>query len=374
MKLRKVITTAGFIMASITPANAQLYMCKSCPAGTYSDGTFTSCKNCLTTGVANCDSVTGKVTSCKGGYKYSTTKLDQAAYDRCVSMCRVANCRTYCYSTQGVQKTVAPYCDACPAGTWSSQGASSCTTCGTGYYSTGTATACLSCLTTGVATCDSTTGKATNCKPGYGYSNGKCTVCSSGYYSAGGTSSCSNSWTNINTYYMPGWSGTGIPLNAGAYKVELKGAGGGGGGGDQGDGKGGKGGNGAYIVKYFYLPTASSYNFYVGKGGTGGLGVVNAESNTEAKGGNGEATSFSISGIISITAGGGEGGYGGVRGTKGAVDGAAGSNAGNGQGGTGGAGGINDKGVGNEARSGKNGSSGLLQISILNPCSKRDII
>ena len=73
MRLRKALTTAGLIMANSIPAKAQLYMCQNCPSGTYSDGTFTSCKNCLTTGVESCDSVTGKATSCSVGYGYNSS-------------------------------------------------------------------------------------------------------------------------------------------------------------------------------------------------------------------------------------------------------------------------------------------------------------
>ena len=114
MKLRKVITTAGFIMASITPANAELYMCQSCPAGTYSDGTMASCKNCLTTGVANCDSITGKATSCKPGYGLSNGT-----------------------------------CSICPAGTYSAGGTTSCSSCPTNYYQPQKGqSSCLYCNTT----------------------------------------------------------------------------------------------------------------------------------------------------------------------------------------------------------------------------------
>ena len=103
MKLRKVITTAGFMFAGVSSANAQLYMCQSCPAGSWSDGTFASCKNCLTTGVTACNSITGKATSCKSGYKLSNGT-----------------------------------CSACPSGYYSaSDTETSCTICPAGYYCPG---------------------------------------------------------------------------------------------------------------------------------------------------------------------------------------------------------------------------------------------
>ena len=80
-------------------------------------------------------------------------------------------------------------CLSCPAGTYSSAGATSCT----------------SCLTTGVEACNSITGKATSCKAGYGYSNGSCSICAAGKYSAGGTAGCST--CPAGTYSAAGASG-----------------------------------------------------------------------------------------------------------------------------------------------------------------------
>ena len=245
-----------------------------------------------------------------------------------------------------------------------------CQSCPTGTWSDGTLRECKNCLTTGVAACSSTTGKATSCKPGYGYSNGSCSICANGYYSMGGTKSCSNSWSLVKSYSSG--SSSGVYLASNAYKVVLNGAGGGGGGGDCADGKGGKGGNGAQVTQYFYLSQDASYSYSVGSGGKGANGVLNAESNTEAKGGNGGSSSFSISGVISFTADGGGGGYGGVRGTKGAKNGPAGTTAGNGLGGTGGSGGSNDfdglwcSNASNSTRKGGNGSNGSVYIYKLN--------
>ena len=124
MKLKKIMTTASLVMTSITPVNAQLYMCKLCSAGTYSDGTKTSCKKCP----------------------------------------------AGTYSSAGASS-----CSTCSAGTYSSSaGAGSCTTCPTGTYSSAGASSCINCLTTGVSACSSSTGKATSCKSGYILKNGIC--------------------------------------------------------------------------------------------------------------------------------------------------------------------------------------------------------
>ena len=79
MRLRKVLTTASLVFAGVSSARAELLMCQSCPAGTWSDGTLRECKNCLTTGVASCDPSTGKATSCKPGYGYSNGSCSACA-------------------------------------------------------------------------------------------------------------------------------------------------------------------------------------------------------------------------------------------------------------------------------------------------------
>ena len=194
MKLRKVITTAGFIMANITPANAQLYMCKSCPAGTYSDGTFTSCKNCLTTGVANCDSVTGKATSCKPGYGLSNGTCTK--------------CSAGYYSAGGTAS-----CTKCPAGSYSSTtGSTSCTKCSAGYYSSSAgSTSCTKCpQDTYSANAGATS----------------CTACQKYYLAKEGSSSCYQNWD-----FLKQWIDGPYDVVPGIYKIETSGAGGSGGGG-----------------------------------------------------------------------------------------------------------------------------------------------
>ena len=82
-------------------------------------------------------------------------------------------------------------CLACPAGQACGDGIEP-TPCPAGTYAIQGSSKCVSCLNTGVATCDATNGKATNCKAGYGFdsSNGTCSICSVGTYSAGGTGAC----------------------------------------------------------------------------------------------------------------------------------------------------------------------------------------
>ena len=164
MRLRKALTTAGLIMATSIPAKAQLYMCQNCPSGTYSDGTFTSCKNCLTTGVASCDSITGKVISCKGGYKYSNGNC---------SICPAGT-----YSNGGGQSS----CVACTAGYYSNAGSSSCSSCPTGTWSSSAgATSCLPCTykpDNATYTSNSTSNSCSwKCNSGYIKVGNKCETC-----------------------------------------------------------------------------------------------------------------------------------------------------------------------------------------------------
>ena len=80
-------------------------------------------------------------------------------------------------------------CEACPAGTWGD--GTNCNKCSTGTYAYAGASSCINCLTSGVKSCDSTTGKATSCKGGFSFlSSGACSQCSAGTYSSGGTGGC----------------------------------------------------------------------------------------------------------------------------------------------------------------------------------------
>ena len=144
MKLRNILTTSSLILIS-SGVNAQIktvFMCKACPAGTYSNGKQESCTPC-----------------------------DYGEYQ---------------------ENIASSSCNPCPAGKYQdTKGQASCKTCETGTWAPEKSKNCTNCLLTGVAACDSKTGKATSCKSGYGLtSDGYCQRCAAGYYSEGGTMAC----------------------------------------------------------------------------------------------------------------------------------------------------------------------------------------
>ena len=96
------------------------------------------------------------------------------------------------FSSLAYAKDEVLVCLACPVGTYSDGTTTSCTPCPANTHVNSSGSACVSCLTTGVASCDSLTGKPTGCKAGYGYNstNKTCTLCAKGTYSAGGKSTC----------------------------------------------------------------------------------------------------------------------------------------------------------------------------------------
>lgn len=144
MKLKNILGVSTLALLSNT-VNAQIstvYMCKACPKGTYTDGKSESCTSCEF-GTYNPYEAQSSCSPCEAG-KYQD-KEGQAS------------------------------CNDCPPGTWAPLKSKNCT----------------NCLLTGVATCDSKTGKATNCIGGYGLtSDGYCQKCAAGYYSEGGTMAC----------------------------------------------------------------------------------------------------------------------------------------------------------------------------------------
>ena len=192
MKLRN-LTLATTVILLPSPTYAQYFECEACPAGTWNNGNYDSCQkcatgtfayvgsssctNCLTTGVASCSSTTGKATSCKSGFGF----LFSGACSQCSAGTYSPGGTIGCYSCSSgyYSNAGASSCTKCPAGKYSSSiGSSSCTNCPAGTYSTGGASSCTSCLTTGVATCDSTTGKATSCVKGFNYDSQEnvCTI------------------------------------------------------------------------------------------------------------------------------------------------------------------------------------------------------
>ncbi|MCR5506842.1 MAG: hypothetical protein K6F04_03275 [bacterium] len=84
MKLKHLISTSALVLAGI-PTNAQgqqsIYMCKSCPAGTYSaGGTSKSCTPCPAGQYQNL----GGQTSCKACPANSTSSAGAKSIDDCI--------------------------------------------------------------------------------------------------------------------------------------------------------------------------------------------------------------------------------------------------------------------------------------------------
>ena len=241
MKLRKVITTAGFMFAGVSSANAQLYMCQSCPAGTYSDGTFTSCKTCpagtySSAGASSCS-------TCPAGY----------------------------YCPGGSDKKV------CPAGQYSSAKASSCTLCPVGTYSSGGKSSCSTCPT----------GK---------YSNMGARICSTTfslmkeYY---GSSRVRTKELEPGTYKIEliGGGGGG---GEGSYGNTVFAD----------DENGCRGGNATMQSQIIPVPSKSTATIIVGKGGLGGVSDQDGACEWGEAGTAGETSSFTVGDITVSSAGG----------------------------------------------------------------------
>lgn len=218
-------------------------------------------------------------------------------------------------------------------------------------------------------------------------------------FNFGATVATSSTWNTIGsgTWTAPG----GVIV----VKAEVWGAGGGGGGGQVTRGAGAGGGGGAYArINSFKVRPGNIYNFYVGKGGSGGSSagvppggtgensMFNASSTVLAIGGPGGPGALSGTGTSSVATStgsigdniffGGNGGNGvtGAAGPSGAGGGGAGS-AGNGgvaSGGTAGAGGSPDGGTGATGLTaagagtagtayGGGGSGGLASNSVSQP-------
>ena len=251
MKLKNILITSAFIVLGATSINAQLYMCQSCAAGTYSKtGSETSCTACSkgtysTGGASSCTSCskgtyqdeTGK-SSCKncptGTYSSSTGAI---ACSSCAAIkygdwsvqcgTAVRDATSYCTSTGSTSSTSSPIttketttrycssgqgcysgkcnlcgagtyssgsttsaCSTCPAGKYSGAGASSCTSCPAGKYSSAGASGCTSCSAGTYSS--SGASSCSDCPAGKYSSAGAsgCTSCSIGYYSAAKASSC----------------------------------------------------------------------------------------------------------------------------------------------------------------------------------------
>ena len=148
MKLKNIIKIGSFVVAGTLPTTSQgqayIYMCQSCPAGTYSDGTQTQCTTCPAGTYSNGGA--GSCTKCKPG-TYSTGGAGQCSpcpsgqYNNTegATSCQKCSGGTYAGGTGNTS------CSRCPAGKYSKAGSSECQTCGAGTYSTGGAGSCSSC-------------------------------------------------------------------------------------------------------------------------------------------------------------------------------------------------------------------------------------
>lgn len=230
--------------------------CTSCPAGRQlsgnsctpcNDGTWASagrnvCDSCLSVGRTACSATTGVATSCSSGYGLSSGNCSLCAggtyssggANSC-SPCAAGTyssagasscspCAAGTYSPSGASSCTpcsagrysssgAGSCSSCAAGTYSSASASSCTSCSANTWASSGASSCQSCITTGVASCDSTTGAPISCSSGYQKSTtgDRCVLnCPNGSIIGGSGDSTSVSGCNCDGS-TPAW--TGAPLN-----------------------------------------------------------------------------------------------------------------------------------------------------------------
>ena len=139
MKLRN-LTTASIFAIATTYTNQDtyalqypyLFVCQSCAAGTYSDGTLEKCKECP-------------------AGQYSTGNA---------SSCSTCNAGTY--SNKGANQTGSTGCSGCGAGTYSTKGSSTCTACPVGQYQDKAGqSSCSSCASTSYGAWGGTCGRLT---------------------------------------------------------------------------------------------------------------------------------------------------------------------------------------------------------------------
>ena len=215
MKLRNIITTSGLVLlgSGAVSASTYLYVCQSCPAGTYGDGTEESCIPCGkgTYSAGN----TGSCTPCAKGTS-TNDKTGQASCSLCTG-------RTYtdktgqatCSSCSDGTRVNADHtgCVTCSAGTYSNNG-TTCEPCKGESYSNWSSEECGTISRTKTTYCASsgstystdksstTTETSTrSCQSGYSCNNGKCVIdnCSAGQYRSG--TSCVTCEVG---YYCPG--------------------------------------------------------------------------------------------------------------------------------------------------------------------------
>ena len=193
--ITNLTTTHGVTItmtAKWTKCGAGTYLvnnvCTACAAGTYSTGGVNSCTACPA----------GKYTSSTGQGSCSTCAA--GTYNTGTGNTSCKSCDVGYYCTGGANKT------ACPAGKYSTGGASTCSTCTAGYYCPGASNRVACAAGKYNSNTGSTAASAcTNCSAGYYSAAGasSCTGCPAGKYSTAGSSTCT---TCTAGYYCPGAS------------------------------------------------------------------------------------------------------------------------------------------------------------------------
>ncbi|ELP85065.1 protein serine/threonine kinase, putative [Entamoeba invadens IP1] len=144
--------------------------CIQCRLGTFSDQAGSStCKKCI--GCLNCDNQNGECKNCEYGF---------FVHNNCCEQCVPGT-----YSI-----TNSLFCAECPSGSYQTRGGSTiCDYCPFLTYSNRGWPHCKKC-SPNCASCDSKTGKCLSCRKGRGMVNGICEDCVKGQYSKGGITSC----------------------------------------------------------------------------------------------------------------------------------------------------------------------------------------
>ena len=267
MKLRNLTTASIFAIATTyTNQDAHalqypyLFVCQSCAAGTYSDGTLEKCKECpagqySTGNASSCSTCNAGTYSNKGANQTGSTGCNicsAGTYSgRGASSC--SSCSSTKYEAWGgncgtVTRNVTKYCTK--AGSTSPTGNSETTTeskamscsghnycsasingtciscskpsnsswdstsgcgwsCNAGYYKS-SASSCTNCLTAGVETCDSITGRVTSCKAGHYKSGDSCKLSLYAYKRSVGGCVGNSTYSSVVTYKYIGEANDGF--------------------------------------------------------------------------------------------------------------------------------------------------------------------
>ena len=186
--------------AAIMSSSVKL-VCNECPAGKYSERAASECSTCeagsySSAGASSC-------TQCTAG---SYSSAGASSCTQCTtgfSADGAASCTGWTSCDAGYKKTAGTStsdttCTQCPAGKYSSAGASSCTQCPAGSYSGAGSERC----TLYAGTCENGTlitqssrtqeNHCGSCESGYYMNQKECTPCQAGSYSSAGASLCSS--------------------------------------------------------------------------------------------------------------------------------------------------------------------------------------